>query len=39
LRHDWLHRLEVIFNTLGMPPTLGMLERKRRLTELASLIS
>jgi Glycosyl transferases group 1 len=38
LRHDWLHRLEVIFNTLGMPPTAGMLERKRRLTELAQLI-
>jgi Glycosyl transferases group 1 len=38
LRHDWLHRLEVIFNTLCMPPTAGMLERKRRLTELAQLI-
>lgn len=38
LRHDWLHRLEVIFNTLGMPATPGMLERKRRLTELARLI-
>jgi hypothetical protein len=38
LRHDWLHRLEVIFNTLGMPPTAGMLERKQRLAELAQLI-
>ena len=38
LRHDWLHRLEVIFNTLGMPPTPGMLERRQRLTELAALI-
>lgn len=38
LRHDWLHRLEVIFTTLGMAPTPGMIERKRRLTELAQLI-
>ena len=38
LRHDWLYRLEVIFNTLGMAPTPGMLERKQRLTELAQLI-
>lgn len=38
LRHDWLHRLEVIFDTLGLAPTPGMLERKRRLTELAQVI-
>ena len=38
LRHDWLHRLEVIFATLGLAATPGMLERKRRLTELAQLI-
>ena len=39
LRHDWLHRLEVIFATLSVPLTPAMLERKRRLTELANLIA
>ncbi len=35
LRHDWLHRLEHIFKTLGIPPTTAMRERRRRLDELA----
>ena len=35
--HDWLHRLEAIFATLGIEPTAGMLERRRRLSELADL--
>lgn len=35
LRHDWLHRLEVIFETAGIERTPGMLERERRLSELA----
>jgi len=36
LQHDWLHRLESIFRTMGMEPTPAMLERRRRLSELAA---
>jgi hypothetical protein len=35
LRHDWLHRLERVFQTLGITPTSEMRERRRRLDELA----
>lgn len=35
LRHDWVHRLRTVFETLGLPPTAGMLERERRLRGLA----
>jgi len=38
LHHDWLHRLEAIFATVGIAPTPGMIERKARLRELADLI-
>jgi glycosyl transferase family 1 len=36
LRHDWLHRLEHVFKTLGITPTAAMRERQRRLDELAA---
>jgi Glycosyl transferases group 1 len=36
LQHDWSHRLEVVFSTLGLDPTPAMLERRRRLDELAA---
>jgi hypothetical protein len=36
LQHDWLHRLEIVFETLGMEPTPAMLGRRRLLNELAS---
>jgi len=35
LRHDWLHRLEHVFKTLGITPTSEMRQRQRRLDELA----
>ena len=36
LQHDWLHRLEIVFKTVGMAPTPAMLERRRGLDELAT---
>ncbi len=36
LQHDWLHRLEVIFKTVGLVPTPAMSQRRQRLEELAS---
>lgn len=36
LQHDWLHRLELVFKTVGMAPTPGMVERRRHLNELAA---
>lgn len=36
LRHDWVYRLESVFRTVGIEPTPGMLERRRRLHELAA---
>ncbi len=35
LRHDWVHRLGTMFETLGIPPTAAMLEREKRLQALA----
>jgi hypothetical protein len=35
LRHDWVHRLGTMFETLGIPPTEAMLEREKRLQALA----
>ena len=35
LRHDWLHRLEIVFKTAGLDPTPAMADRRRRLEELA----
>jgi hypothetical protein len=36
LQHDWLHRLESVFGTLGLDRTPAMIERRRRLAELAA---
>ncbi len=36
LQHDWLHRLECVFGTLGLDRTPAMIERRRRLAELAA---
>jgi hypothetical protein len=36
LRHDWVHRLRTVFETLGLPPTEAMLARERRLQVLAA---
>ena len=36
LRHDWLHRIQVVFDTLGVSPTPGMRTRARLLEQIAS---
>jgi hypothetical protein len=36
LRHDWLHRLQVVFDVLGLKPTDGMQARAQRLEHIAS---
>jgi hypothetical protein len=36
LRHDWIHRLFTVYETLGLPPSEGMLARKERLRALAA---
>jgi hypothetical protein len=36
LRHDWVHRLRTVFETVGIPPTEAMLEREKRLRALAA---
>ena len=36
LRHDWLCRIEVVFQTLGLKPTDMMQERARQLDEIAA---
>jgi hypothetical protein len=36
LRHDWLHRIEVAFKTLGFAPTAAMQERAQRLKHIAA---
>ena len=35
LRHDWVHRLRTVFETLGISPTEAMLQRQARLERLA----
>src|SRR5450631_3609624 len=35
LRHDWLNRLRLVFDTFHLPPTPGMLQREQRLQALA----
>jgi len=35
LRHDWVHRLRVVFETLGVPPTEGMLAREAALKSIS----
>ncbi len=36
LRHDWLHRIRVVFEALGLAPTEGMQARAHRLDQIAS---
>jgi hypothetical protein len=36
LRHDWVHRLRTVFETLGLAPTPAMLAREERLRALAA---
>jgi hypothetical protein len=36
LQHDWLHRLQVVFDVLGLKPTDGMKARAQRLEHIAS---
>ena len=36
LRHDWLHRIQVVFKTLGLEPTDGMRARAQQLEQIAS---
>jgi Glycosyl transferases group 1 len=38
LRHDWVHRLRVIMDAVGVAPTPEMLERRARLETLAGRI-
>ena len=38
-RHDWLHRIEVVFETLGLAPTDKMRVRAQRLNQIASQFS
>ena len=35
LKHDWLHRIQVVFDTLGLEPTAKMQSRKKRLEQIA----
>ena len=35
-RHDWLHRIQVVFDTLGLAPTEKMRVRAKRLEQIAS---
>jgi Glycosyl transferases group 1 len=39
LRHDWLHRIQVVFDVLGLTPTEGMRARARRLDEIVSRVA
>jgi Glycosyl transferases group 1 len=36
LRHDWLHRIGVVFDVLGLAPTEAMRARAQRLDQIAS---
>jgi hypothetical protein len=35
-RHDWLHRIRIVFDVLGLPPADGMQARAERLERIAS---
>jgi hypothetical protein len=35
LRHDWLHRIQVVFDSLGLTPTEKMRARAQRLDQIA----
>ncbi len=36
LRHDWLHRIRVVFDVLGLPPTEQMQARAQRLNRITA---
>lgn len=36
LRHDWLNRIQVVFDVLGLSPTDGMHARAQQLDQIAS---
>lgn len=36
LRHDWLHRIQIVFEALGLTPTEGMRARAQLLAEIVS---
>ena len=36
LRHDWLHRIRIVFDVLGLAPTDKMAARAQRLDQIAS---
>jgi glycosyl transferase family 1 len=36
LRHDWLHRIQVVFDVLGLTPTEAMRARAQQLDQIAS---
>jgi hypothetical protein len=36
LRHDWLHRIQAVFDVLGLTPTDGMRARAQKLDHIAS---
>jgi len=36
LRHDWLHRIQVVFDALGIAPTEEMRARTKQLSQIAS---
>jgi hypothetical protein len=38
LRHDWLHRIQVVFDVLGLAPTEQMRGRAQRLAQIASRV-
>ena len=38
-RHDWVYRWETILKTVGLEPMQGLLERKKRLNDLAQVLS
>lgn len=37
LRHDWVHRLHSVYDTLGLPATEGMRAREARLQSIAAM--
>jgi glycosyl transferase family 1 len=39
LRHDWLHRIQVVFDVLGLSPTEGMRARARQLDQIVSRVT
>lgn len=39
LRHDWLYRIQAVFDQLGLMPTEGMQARAQRLDQIASQVA